>query len=447
MKATSSGALAIRASLLDYADDPFESPSSVRYVADGLLVVEQGRIVACGEHAELKGRFSTLDVADYTGKLLMPGFIDAHVHYPQTTMIGAYGDQLLTWLQSYAFPTEQRFADEQHAELIADRFLAELLRNGTTSAVVLCTVHPASVSAFGRRAEALGLRMIFGKVAMDRNAPPGLTDSAETTYADNQALIERWQGRGRLAYALTPRFAPSCSGEQLSALAQLHRDYPSTYLHTHLSENLEEIQWVASLFPERASYTDVYDHYGLVTPRSIFAHGIHLQDGELRCLAEQGATIAFCPTSNLFLGSGLFPLRRVKGAGVGVAMGTDVGAGTSFSLLRTLGEAYKVLQLQGHRLPVHEALYLATRGAACTLELSDAIGSLEPGKEADFAVLDFESTPLLALRSAYAQSLEDKLFALMTLGDDRAIFATYVAGRLAHERDAPGPSPDGHSIG
>jgi guanine deaminase len=340
--------------------------------------------------------------------LLTPGFIDAHIHAPQTAMIGAYGEQLLAWLENYTFPMERRFEEPEYARASAEFFLAELLRNGTTSAVVLGTVHPQSVDALGAVVESTGARMILGKVLMDRHAPPELCDSAGAGYDDSRELIERWHGRGRISYAITPRFAPTCSPEQLAAAARLHQEFPSTYVHTHLSESQSEVEWVKTLFPERSSYTDVYDHFGLVGSRSVFAHGIHLSDAELELLAESGSTIAFCPTSNLFLGSGLFPFERVREAGVSIALATDVGAGTSFSMLRTASEAYKVLQLQGFSLSVHCALYLASLGAARALELDEYIGNLEPGKEADFIVLDWNSTPLLALRSREARDFDDR---------------------------------------
>lgn len=423
-----------RGALLDYTSDPTADPGSVRHEPDGLLVVEGSRIAARGTYAEVARRYPELDVEDCRGRWLIPGFVDAHVHYPQTGMIAAHGAQLLDWLESYAFPAERRFADAAHAARMASVFLAELLRNGTTSALVLGTVHPSSVDALASAAEALGMRLIVGKVLMDRNGPPELCDTAEEGYEQSKALIERWHGRARIAYAVTPRFAPSCSPAQLKAAAALLDEHPGTYLHTHLAENKRELEWVASLFPEHESYAAVYGDYGLVRRRSLFAHGIHLDPSELALLGSASASIAFCPTSNLFLGSGLFPLERVRAAGVRVALATDVGAGTSFSLLRTASEAYKVLQLQGVSLGVHEALYLATLGGARALDLDHEIGSLEPGKVADFVVLDPCSTPLLELRWREARDLSEALFALVMLGDDRAIAATYVAGRRVHER-------------
>ena len=314
-------------------------------------------------------------------------------------------------------------------------FIGELLRNGTTSALVFPTVHPESVDAFFAVAAELDLRMLCGKVLMDRHAPPALCDTPQSGYAQSRALIERWHGKGRLGYAVTPRFAGSCSDEQLHLAGRLLAEYPDVHLHTHLAENRAEVAWIRSLFPARASYLDVYAHHGLVGPRSVFAHAIHLDEGDCRQLAASGAAVAFCPTSNLFLGSGLFDLRRAERLGLKVGIGSDIGAGTSFSLLQTLNEAYKVEQLQGRSLEPFKALYLATLGGARALGLDGLIGSLAPGHEADFVVLDPQATPLLRFRLEQAQSLAERLAVLLTLGDDRVVRETFVAGVSQHRRD------------
>jgi guanine deaminase len=425
---------AYRADLLDYTGDPAIDAAAVRYVADGLLVVENDRVVAHGEYDAVRAAHPDANVIDHSGKLILPGLIDAHVHYPQTTMIASYGAQLLSWLEQYAFPTELGFADRAHADMIAKFFLEELLRNGTTSAVVLCTAHAQSVDVLAEHAVRLGMRLVLGKVCSDRNVPEGLCDTAQSAYDDSKVLIERWHGRERLSYALTPRFAPACTDAELEAVAQLHREHPTTYVYMHLVENKQELAWVAELYPGARSYTDAYARFGLLTDRSIFAHGIHLDDADLSSLADARSAIAFCPTSNLFLGSGLFPFERVKRAGVRIGIATDVGAGTSFSVLRTLSEAYKVMQLQGDSLSAHQALHLATLGSAESLSLGAHIGNFEPGKEADFIVLDDAATPLTALRSRYARTLEERLFALIMLADDRAVAATYVRGECVHTR-------------
>jgi guanine deaminase len=425
---------AYRAHLLDYTDSPLAGSQHVRYVDDGLLVVEGGSIVAAGEHAELSRAYPDAVVRDYRGKLILPGFIDAHVHYAQTQMIASYGRQLLEWLESYVFPEEARFGDPLHATRIAAFFLRELLRNGTTSALVLGTVHPVSVDCLAQEALKLDLRLILGKVLMDRHAPEGLRDTAQSGYDESKALIGRWHQQRRLLYAITPRFAPTSSPRQLELAGALKAEFPTTYVHSHLSENKHEVAWVRELFPEQASYTEVYDRYGLLTSRSLFAHGLQLSAAELELLGARQASIAFCPTSNLFLGSGLFGLQRAREAGVKVAIGTDVGAGTSLSVLRTLSEAYKVLQLQDQSLSAHEALYLATLGGARALSLADRVGNFAPGKEADFVVHELDATPLQAMRAESARTLEERLFAFVMLGDDRNVHATYVNGKLAYQR-------------
>ncbi|WP_282349404.1 guanine deaminase [Pseudomonas sp. PS01301] len=429
---------AYRAAILHSLDDPalVGVQASYEYFADGVLVVEDGRISALGAASEVLPTLADdVEVTHYPDALITPGFIDTHIHFPQTGMVGSYGEQLLDWLNEYTFPCEGQFADKAHADGVAQIFLKELLRNGTTTALVFGSVHPESVDALFEAAQALDLRLIAGKVMMDRNAPDYLTDTAQSSYAQSKALIERWHGKGRLHYAVTPRFAPTSSEAQLTLAGQLLREYPDVYLQTHLSENLQEIEWVKALFPERSNYLDVYDHYQLLGERSVLAHGVHLCDAECARLAETGSAIAFCPTSNLFLGSGLFNLPQAERFKVNVGLGTDVGAGTSFSLLHTLNEAYKVMQLQGEKLNPFKSLYLATLGGARALRLEDRVGTLQPGTDADFVVLDYHATPLLSYRIAQAKTFEEVLFVLMTLGDDRAVLQTYAAGRRVHNRD------------
>ncbi|MDH4607258.1 guanine deaminase [Pseudomonas sp. BN102] len=428
---------AYRSAILHSIADPalVGVEQSYQYFEDGLLVVEDGRIKALGEaEALLPTLAAGVEVREYRDALITPGFIDTHIHYPQTGMIASYGEQLLDWLNTYTFPTEKQFADKAHAADVAGIFLKELLRNGTTTALVFGTVHKESVDAFFEAAQALDLRMIAGKVLMDRNAPDYLTDTAESGYADSKELIERWHGKDRLHYAVTPRFAPTSTPEQLALAGKLFAEYPGLYMHTHLSENRKEIEWVKELFPERKGYLDVYDHFKLIGERSVFAHGVHLCDDECKRLAETGSAVAFCPTSNLFLGSGLFDLQKLEEHGVRVGLGTDVGAGTSFSQLQSLNEAYKVMQLQGKKLDPFKSLYLATLGGARALYLDDKIGNFQAGKDADFVVLDYKATPLLDYRMQQARSLEEKLFALTILGDDRAVKETFAAGRSVHQR-------------
>jgi guanine deaminase len=429
---------AYRASILHSIGDPAEVgiEASYEYFDDGLLIVSDGRIEALGEAESLLAELPAgTEVTEYANGLLMPGFIDTHIHYPQTGMIASYGEQLLDWLNNYTFPAEREFENPEHAAEVAEIFIRELLRNGTTSALVFGTVHKASVDALFSAAEKRNLRMIGGKVLMDRNAPDYLTDTAESGYQDSRELIERWHGKGRLHFAVTPRFAPTSSDEQLAAAGQLLQEYEGLYMHTHLSENRDEVEWVKSLFPQCSGYLDVYDHFNLLSERSVFAHGIHLCDDECKRLSETGSAIAFCPTSNLFLGSGLFNLPKMEQHGVNVGLGTDVGAGTSFSILQTLNEAYKVMQLQGAKLSPFKSLYLATLGGARALRLDDRIGSFAPGNEADFVLLDYHCTPLMQYRMQQARTLDERLFVLMTLGDDRAVRSTFAAGQCVHQRD------------
>ncbi|WP_286978910.1 guanine deaminase [Pseudomonas sp.] len=427
---------AYRAAILHSIADPavVGVEQSYEYFEDGVLVIENGQVAKVGPAEQVLATLNGVEVIEYSNALITPGFIDTHIHYPQTGMIASYGEQLLDWLNTYTFPTEQQFSDKAHASDVAGIFLKELLRNGTTTALVFGSVHKQSVDAFFEACESLNLRMIAGKVLMDRNAPDYLTDTPETGYADSKELIQRWHGKGRLHYAVTPRFAPTSTPEQLALAGKLYQEFPDLYMHTHLSENLKEIEWVKALFPERSGYLDVYDHYQLIGPRSVFAHGVHLCDDECQRLAETGSAVAFCPTSNLFLGSGLFDLNKMEQHKVRVGLGTDVGAGTSFSQLQSLNEAYKIMQLQGKKLDPFKSFYLATLGGANALYLDDKIGNFATGKDADFVVLDYNSTPLMSYRMQQAKSFEEKLFALTMLGDDRSVKETFAAGVSVHRR-------------
>jgi guanine deaminase len=424
----------IRGRIVSFTDDPATTGLSARhYLDDGAVLVRDGLIEAVGEARDvLAGAPEGAPVDDHSGSLVMPGFIDAHIHYPQTQVIGSYGEQLLDWLHNYTFVEEQKFADPGHCARIAEFFLDELIRCGTTTAMVYCTVHPQSVDAFFAASERLGARMIAGKTMMDRDAPDALRDTAERGYDESKALIERWRGRGRLDYAITPRFAVTSSQAQLEAAGALAREFPQAYVQTHLDENKTEIELVASLFPDARNYLDVYDRAGLLGPRSVFGHCIHLKEAEVAALAATRSVAAFCPTSNLFLGSGLFDQVRLVAAGVRVALATDVGGGTSYSMLRTAAEGYKVLQLNRQSWPPVQAFYQMTLGNARALGLDDRIGSIEAGKEADLVVLDAQATPAMAHRMETAKGdLDAELFALITMGDDRAVRQTYVAGAPA----------------
>lgn len=428
---------AIRSAVLSFHQDPFlvDPDQAFTYLDDGLILIEGGRILSVQAYTPAAAQ--GLPVTTYPDAIVCAGFIDCHVHYPQTQMIGAYGEQLLEWLQKYTFVAEQDFADKAHADAVAELFLQELLRAGTTTAAVYCTVHPQSVDAFFEASERLNTRMIAGKVLMDRHAPPELLDTVESGIRDSRALLEKWHGRGRQLYCVTPRFAASSTQAQLEAAGQLWREHPGTYMQTHLCENVGEIEWVASLFPERDSYLDVYHQAGLTGPRAIFGHAVHLSETDFDCCSRTGSALAHCPTSNLFLGSGLFKMFQARRADrpVRVGLGTDIGAGTSFSQLQSLNEAYKIARLNHTQLTAIHAFYLATRGGAQALYLEDSLGSVAPGYDADLVVLDLHATPLIAFRMRHASSLAEKLFVLMTLGDDRAVRATYVAGQCVYDRN------------
>jgi guanine deaminase len=428
---------AYRASLLHFSNDPAFDENATQWHSDGLLVVADGKIVAAGDYDRL---LPTLPAGamthDWRGKIITPGFIDTHVHYPQTDMIASPASGLLPWLNTYTFPTERKFEDSAHATDVADFFLAELLRNGTTTAAVYCTVHPQSVDAFFERSHALNLRMIAGKVMMDRNAPDFLLDTAESSARDTEALIKRWHKKGRQHYAITPRFAPTSTEAQLRLAGELASQYQDTYIQTHVAENTDEVKWVKELFPDSRSYLDVYEKRGLMRKRALYAHCIWLDDNDRARMAATGSVATVCPTSNLFLGSGLFDFINADKLRMPVSLATDVGGGTSFSMLQTMNELYKVGRMSGVHLAAQRMFYMATLGGARALQLEGTIGNFAAGCDADFIVLDPQATPLLSRRSATTDSLEEQLFALAILGDDRTITATYSAGERVHQRAA-----------
>lgn len=427
---------AYRSAIVHCLKDPGDDDNqAVEYFDDGLLVLRNGRVEAIGSAAMLLPKLpDDLPVHDYRGHLIMPGFIDTHIHFSQTDIIASYGKQLLAWLETYVFPAERRFEQVDYANQVADFFIDELLRNGTTSALVLGTVHAQSVDALFNAARLRGMRLIAGKVLMDRHCPEYLQDTPESAYKDSKALIERWHGQDRLGYAITPRFAPTSSNRQLRRAGDLALEHPDTWIHTHVAENTSEVAWVASLFPEARSYLDVYQRFDLLRDKAVLAHCIHLDEPDRQTLAASGAAMAFCPTSNLFLGSGLFDIDAARAVNARIGLGTDVGAGTSFSMLQTMAEAYKVAQLSAQSLSPQRALYMATLGSAKALYIDDKVGNFVRGKEADFVIIDWKCTPLMARRSAAAGSWIERLFALFILGDDRAILETVVNGERAYRR-------------
>lgn len=423
---------AFRAAILHCLGDPGEHADArqVEYFSDGLLIIEDGHVAGLGDaESLLPGLADDFELHDHRGNLIVPGFVDCHVHFSQVDIIASYGEQLLDWLNRYAFPVEAQFGDAQFAHEVAEFFVDELLRNGTTSALVFPTVHEESVEAIFTAAGKRNMRLLSGKVLMDQNCPESVRDGAESTYTVSRRLLEKWHGKGRLGYALTPRFAVTSSEAQLKAVGKLAAEFPDVHIHTHLAENHKEIELVAERFPLRRSYLDVYEHFGLVRERAVFAHCLHLDDQDRKCMAGNGSAMAFCPTSNLFLGSGLFNLRSARDSGIRVGLATDVGGGTSLGMLQTMSEAYKVLHLQSQSLPGFRALYLATLGAAEALYLDDKIGNFVTGKEADFVILNYAGAEITRRRLARAEDIAEKLFALIMLGDDRNISATHVMGQ------------------
>jgi guanine deaminase len=419
----------LRGRVLSFVAEPKgrDDTASYRYWEDGAVFINDGKVIAVGDYH--RANIAGATVIDHHPHLIMPGFIDAHVHYPQMQVIGSYAGALLEWLNTYTFIEEQKFADAGHAERIASRFFDELIRHGTTTAAAYCTVHKASADAYFAEAARRNMLAIGGKVMMDRNAPAALTDTPQQGYEESKALIEAWHNQGRAKYAITPRFAITSSPEQLEVAEALVEEFPDCYVQTHLSENMAEIEFAKELFPNLGDYTGIYERYHLLGPKTLLGHSIHLSHREVEVLADTRSVAVFCPTSNLFIGSGLFDYQRLHDHGVRMAVATDVGGGTSYSMLKTLDEGYKVLQLRGQRLTPLNAFYMMTLGNARALSLEGTIGAITPGADADLVVLDARATPQMALRMETVDSLANELFLLQTCGDDRAVAEVYVAGR------------------
>jgi guanine deaminase len=427
---------AYRAGVLHFLNDPTHDPQSTAWFEDGALVIRGGKVIAAGDYDQLKPTLpGDVLIHDYRGKLILPGFIDTHLHYPQTDMIASPADGLLPWLEKYTFPTERQFSDPMHAQEVARFFINELLRCGTTTAMVYCSVHPESVEAFFAESDLRNLRMVAGKVMMDRNCPEFLQDSAEKSVFDTETIIKNWHRHNRQLVAITPRFAVTSTQAQLQLVGELARAYPDVYLQTHAAENTNEVAWIKSLFPNARSYLDVYENYGMLRPKSMLAHCIWLDDIDRQRLAKTQSATAICPTSNLFLGSSLFNFEQAYAHRLLLSLGTDIGAGTSFSMLQTMNEAYKVARMGGTHLSALRMFYLATLGAARSMQLEGTVGNFMAGAEADFIILDLAATPLLTRRTSRSESLEELLFVLALLGDDRTVLATYAAGCLVHSRD------------
>ena len=426
----------IRGRLLSFKTEPRSIDDHDAYIfeEDGAVLVEDGVILAAGSFAEVvAGAEAGHAVVDHRPHLILPGFIDAHAHFPQMQVIASYGAELLDWLNNYTFPEETRFSDIQHGRHIARLFFDELLRNGTTTVAAYCSVHKESAEAFFEEALARNLCVVGGKVMMDRNAPEALTDTPQSSYDDTKALIGAWHGRGRLHYAVTPRFAITSSPEQLEMAAALMQEFPDLHMQTHLSENHDEIAFTLELYPDAPDYTGIYEHYGLLGPKALLGHCIHLSEREADVLSDTGSVAVFCPTSNLFLGSGLFDYQRYRKREkpLRLASATDVGGGTNYSMLRTMDEGYKVIALNGEKLNPLASFWQITRGNAEALSLSERVGTLEPGTDADIVVLNARATPVMELRMERVETLAEELFLLQTLADDRAIVETYVSGKAA----------------
>ena len=428
--------------ILTFDADPFDQgPGAARHIRHGGVLIDAGRIVALGEGAALRAAHPGARLHDYGDGLISAGFVDAHAHYPQTAIIASWGKRLIDWLNTYTFPEESRFGDRAYAQAAAETCLDLMLAEGTTTLASFCTIHPESADALFSAAQARGMRIVAGKTCMDRNAPDTLRDSAQSAYDDSKALIGRWHGVGRLTYAITPRFAPTSTPEQLEALGILWAEHPDCLMQTHLSEQHEEIAWVRALFPEARDYLDVYDRFGLLGARGLYGHAIHLEPRERARLRDVGAALIHCPTSNTFIGSGLFDLAGLKAEGQRVGLATDIGGGSSFSMLRTMAAAYEVAQLRGTALHPAHLWWLATAGSAGALGLGDKIGTLTPGSEADLTILDLASTPAIRQRHHRAETFWEALFPTIMMGDDRAITATWVNGRRIPRPPTPYARP------
>ncbi|WP_417272284.1 guanine deaminase [Celeribacter halophilus] len=425
----------IAGQVVTYQGDPFDIPAeeAVQVLPQAAILVRDGKVVSVGPRDTLRAKHPEATLIDHGSALILPGFIDAHAHYPQTAMIASWGKRLIDWLNTYTFPEEAKFADRAYADEIAGRYLDLLLANGTTTATSFCTIHPGSVEALFEAAAQRNMRIVAGKTCMDRpeTTPDFLRDTAKAAYDESKALIERWHGTGRATYAITPRFSPTSTPEQLDALGQLWSEYPTCLMQTHLSEQTDEIEWVKGLYPDARDYLDTYEHFGLVREGALFGHAIHLEPREIAHLQANDCSLIHCPTSNTFIGSGLFDMGARKADALRVGLATDTGGGSSFSMLRTMAAAYEIGQLRHTALHPAQLLWLATRGSAEALRMEDRIGSIAAGMEADFAVIDLASTPAIAQRAITAETVWEEIFPTIMMGDDRAVITSYVMGERA----------------
>ncbi|MBK0329163.1 guanine deaminase [Rhodobacteraceae bacterium F11138] len=423
-----SEAIILKGQVLSFDGSPFRPDPTGAARLHEAVAIQAGRIAAVGTFHDLRAAHPRARVVDHGPHVIMAGFVDAHVHFPQTAMIASWGKRLIDWLNTYTFPEEMRFADAHYAAEISARYLDLTAAHGTTTMCSFATIHPESVDAFFTEAQRRGQRVVTGKTCMDRNAPEGLRDTARSAYDDSKALLERWHGVDRISYAITPRFSPTSTPEQLEAMGALWAEHPDCLMQTHLSEQLDEIAWVKSLYPDARDYLDTYEAHGLLGARGLYGHAIHLEPRERDRLREVGGALVHCPTSNTFIGSGLFDMAGLIAEGQSVGLATDTGGGSSFSMLRTMAAAYEIGQLRGTPLHAAQLLWLATVGSARTLHMDGLIGNLQPGHEADLIVLDLASTPAIAQRTAQADDIWEALFATIMMGDDRAIAETWIQG-------------------
>ncbi len=423
----------LKGRVLSFNGSPFEGEPTDATKIHQAVLIEDGRIAALGQASDLSDAHPEANIKDYGDQLIMAGFVDSHVHYPQTAMIASWGKRLIDWLNSYTFPEEMKFDDPAYAAEITNRYLDLTAAHGTTTMCSFCTIHPESVDAFFTAAQARGQRVVAGKTCMDRNAPEGLRDTAQTGYDQSKALLEKWHGVDRISYAITPRFSPTSTPEQLEAMGALWAEHPDCLMQTHLSEQTDEIEWVRSLFPDARDYLDTYEQFGLLGGNGLYGHAIHLEDRERDRLREVDAALIHCPTSNTFIGSGLFDMNGLIHSGHRVGLATDTGGGSSFSMLRTMAAAYEIGQLRGQPLHPSQLLWLGTVGSARTLRMDDRIGNIAVGMEADLAVLNLASTPAIAQREAHADDLWEAVFPTIMMGDDRAVTDTWIAGRAVSD--------------
>ena len=422
--------LALKGRILTFND----SPLNYDYWETGCVLIEGGFITSVGD-ARFVEVPDAVRIIDHGEDLILPGFVDGHVHYSQMNVIASFGAKLIDWLNTFTFPEEAKFSDKSYASAAAKFFLSEALRNGYTTSAVFCTVHPQSVEAFFTEAERLGLRMIAGKILMDRHAPKSLLDTAQTSYDQSKELIDKWHNKNRALYAITPRFAPTSTPEQLEVSGALYRESEGVYVQSHVSENVDEISWVAELFPQATSYLDVYNGFDLLGPRTLYGHGVHFSDADIEMVKDTDTSIIHCPTSNLFLGSGLFDYQKFKDVGARIALGTDVGGGTSLSPFATMKAAYEIAQFRNYSLTPFEAFYLLTLGGAEALHLGDKIGRIAPGYEADLTVINLKSTEIISNRMKQSNELAEILFSQIIMADDRAIRTTYANGKQVYKSD------------